>query len=199
MARSLTDLLRDVRSCRICEEHLVDGVRPIVQVASKAKIVIIGQAPGRKVHESGVPWDDPSGVRLRSWLGLTTEQFYDPNNVAIIPMGFCYPGRGNGGDLPPRPECADTWREALLSQLPNIELTLCIGRYAIDWHLRPPTRATLTDVVADWERYWPQQLPQPHPSPRNTKWLRDRPWVEEEIVPVLQSHIRALLSQAPRT
>ena len=194
MARSLTHLLRDVRACRICEEHLVDGVRPIVQVAARAKIVIIGQAPGRKVHESGVPWDDPSGVRLRSWLGLTPEQFYDPNNVAIIPMGFCFPGNGTSGDLPPRPECAPTWHDELLSHLSSERLDVIIGRYAQDRYIETNEK-TLTAVVEKWRDHLPNRIVMPHPSPRNRRWLSQNPWFETDAVPHLQRRVAEVLAE----
>ncbi len=194
MARSLTHLLRDVRACRICEEHLVDGVRPIVQVAAKAKIVIIGQAPGRKVHESGVPWDDPSGVRLRSWLGLTPEQFYDPNNVAIIPMGFCFPGNGTSGDLPPRPECAPAWHDELLSHLSADRLDVIIGRYAQDRYIETNEK-TLTAVVEKWRDHLPNKIVMPHPSPRNRRWLSQNPWFETDAVPELQRRVAEVLAE----
>ena len=194
MARSLTHLLRDVRACRICEEHLVDGVRPIVQVAARAKIVIIGQAPGRKVHESGVPWDDPSGVRLRSWLGITPEQFYDPNNVAIIPMGFCFPGNGTSGDLPPRPECAPTWHDELLSHLSSDRLDVIIGRYAQDRYIETNEK-TLTAVVEKWRDHLPNRIVMPHPSPRNRRWLSQNPWFETDAVPHLQRRVAEVLAE----
>lgn len=194
MARSLTHLLRDIRACTICEEHLVDGVRPVVQVGSAAKIVIIGQAPGRKVHESGIPWDDPSGVRLRSWLGLTTEQFYDPNNVAIIPMGFCFPGNGKSGDLPPRPECAPAWHDELLSHLSDDRLDVIIGRYAQDRYIETGEK-TLTAVVEKWREHLPNRIVMPHPSPRNRRWLSQNPWFEIEAVPELQRRVAEVLDE----
>ncbi len=197
--RSFVRLVEDIRHCTLCSEYLPLGPRPVFQAAPAARILVVGQAPGTAVHATGLPFNDPSGDRLRTWMGVDRNTFYDARQFAVIPMGFCYPGRGKGGDLPPRPECAATWRAELLSHLQNIELTICVGRYAIDWHLRPPRGTNLGDIVADWRTYWPQCLPLPHPSPRNTKWLRDHPWVEVEIVPVLQSHIRTLLSQARRT
>jgi len=178
----------------MCSEHLPLGPRPVFQADPAARILVVGQAPGTAVHNTGIPFNDPSGDRLRKWMGVDRETFYDAKKCAVIPMGFCYPGRGKGGDLPPRPECARTWRAELLSHLTRIELTICVGRYAIDWHLQPPRNTSLSDIVQDWRSHWPRLVPLPHPSPRNTKWLRDRPWVEAEIVPVLQSHIRALLS-----
>jgi uracil-DNA glycosylase len=192
MAQSLTHLLRDVRACTICEPHLVDGVRPVVQVGSKARIIIIGQAPGRKVHESGVPWDDPSGVRLRSWLGLTSEQFYNPNIVAIIPMGFCFPGSGKSGDLPPRTECAPEWHDKLLAHLPNDRLEVIIGRYAQDRYIETKEK-TLTAVVEKWRDYLPSRVVMPHPSPRNRRWFTQNPWFESEAIPAIQSRVGEVL------
>jgi uracil-DNA glycosylase len=192
-------LVDEIRSCTICSDYLPLGPRPVLQAHPAARILIVGQAPGTAVHKSGIPFTDPSGDRLREWLGVDRDEFYSSKLFAIVPMGFCYPGRGKGGDLPPRAECATTWRKALLSHLTNIELTVVVGRYAIDWHINPPRSATLGAVVAQWREHWPQLVPLPHPSPRNTKWLRSRPWVEAEIVPQLQSRIRALLSNATQT
>jgi len=164
----------------------------VVQLSQSARILIVGQAPGRKVHNTGLPFNDPSGDRLRGWMGIDRDTFYNEQKLAILPMGFCYPGTGKSGDLPPRPECADTWREALLSRLPNIELTLLIGQYAQAWHL-PDGRKKVTANVEHWREYWPRQLPMPHPSPRNNLWLRRNPWFEQEVVPQLQARVRALL------
>ncbi len=186
-------LLKEIRGCTLCAEHLPLGPRPVLQASRQAKILVVGQAPGTAVHKSGIPFDDPSGDRLRGWMGVTPEQFYDASKIALVPMGFCYPGRGKGGDLPPRPECAKTWRAGLMAQLKNVELTLIIGRYAIDWHLNPPKSQTLTKTVHNWGEYWPRQLPLPHPSPRNTLWLKKNPWVEAEIIPRLQKRVAALL------
>jgi uracil-DNA glycosylase len=189
----LDDLLPEILACRLCEEHLPLGPRPVLQVHEDARILIVGQAPGTRVHESGKPFDDPSGVRLRQWLGVTPEEFYDPAKIAIVPMGFCYPGTGKSGDLPPRPECAQTWRQPVLEALPNIELTIVLGMYARRWHLDSPHRR-LSDVVADWETFWPSHLPLPHPSPRNQRWFRQHAWFETEILPVLKARIRDLIS-----
>ncbi|MDA0327645.1 MAG: uracil-DNA glycosylase family protein [Gemmatimonadetes bacterium] len=186
------NLLEEVRACQLCAEHLPHGVRPVVQLNPGARILIAGQAPGRKVHETGIPFDDPSGDRLRDWMGLTTEQFYDPGLVAILPMGFCYPGTGSSGDLPPRPECAPAWRARLLEQLPLIEVTLVIGRYAQLWHLGVPG-VGVTQTVADWTRYWPEVLPLPHPSPRNNRWLKQNPWFAREVLPALRARVADLL------
>ncbi len=190
--QDLASLLRDVRACRICEPALEHGVRPVLQVHAKARVLIVGQAPGRRVHESGVPFDDPSGDRLRAWMGVSRETFYDAAQVAILPMGFCYPGTGTSGDLPPRPECAPAWRDALLERLPAVELTLVIGQYAMAWHL-DQRGTTLTDTVRDWKRHCPARLPLPHPSPRNNIWLKKNPWFEDEVVPYLKRRVRKLL------
>ena len=189
-------LLTDVRSCRICEPHLAHGVRPVLQIDAKARILIAGQAPGRKVHETGVPFDDPSGERLRQWMGIDREVFYDYRKIAILPMGFCYPGTGKSGDLPPRPECAPAWREALLAKLKKVELTLVLGQYAQAYHL-DTGRSSLTEIVKDWRRYWPAALPLPHPSPRNRIWFKRNPWFDDEVLPVLQKRVRSLLTHAP--
>ena len=182
------ELLTSVRECRICEEFLPLGPRPIVQLDPQATILIAGQAPGRRVHESGVPFDDPSGDRLRDWLGLSRDDFYDTAKVAILPMGFCYPGTGKSGDLPPRPECEQAWRRKLLAQLPRIRLTLVIGQYAHKWHL-PQTRKNLTETVRAWQDYAPSVFPLPHPSPRNNRWLKKNPWFAESLLPSLREAV----------
>jgi uracil-DNA glycosylase len=185
----------EARACRLCAEHLPLGPRPVFQIGGNAKILIAGQAPGRKVHDTGIPFNDPSGERLRAWMGIDAAVFYDPGKIAILPMGFCYPGTGKSGDLPPRPECAAEWRVRLLKLLPAVELTLVIGQYALDWHLETTQRATLTETVQDWKQYWPARLPLPHPSPRNNIWLKRNPWFEAEIVPKLQRKIASLLKR----
>ena len=171
---SLNGLVTQVRGCTICAPHLPDGVRPVLQANSKAKILIAGQAPGRRVHASGIPFDDPSGDRLRDWMGVTPKQFYNSELFAIVPMGFCYPGTGKSGDLPPRPECAATWRALLLRQLPGIETSLVIGEYAHEYHFGK-NNLTVTKLVENWQQYWPGQIPLPHPSPRNNIWLKKNP------------------------
>ncbi len=188
-------LLNEVRSCTLCAPHLADGVRPVLQVDAKARILVAGQAPGRKVHASGVPFDDASGERLRSWMGIGREVFYDATRVAILPMGFCYPGTGKSGDLPPRRECAPQWRAPLIAMMPRIELVLVIGQYAIDWHLPQCAGKTLTDTVRAWRDHWPRVLPIPHPSPRNNIWLKANPWFADEVVPVLQARMAQILAQ----
>ncbi len=192
MKAALARLLRDVAACRLCEESLVDGIRPVLQADGRARVLIAGQAPGRRVHASGVPFDDPSGDRLREWMGVTRETFYDPRAVAILPMGFCYPGTGRSGDLPPRPECAPAWREQLLAELPAIRLVLVIGQYALRWHL-PESKGSVTEIVRAWKTYGRGHLPLPHPSPRNNLWLRKNPWFEAEVLPVLRRRVQSAL------
>ena len=195
---SLGDLLQRIRACRECEPDLPCGARPVVQASVTAPILIAGQAPGRRVHASGLPFDDPSGDRLRTWLGVDRQTFYDERCFAIAPMGFCYPGTGKSGDLPPRPECAPLWRQQLLNELPRVQLTLAIGKYAIDWHLAKlgggQRYKTLTETVQHWQKYWPHVLPMPHPSPRNNLWLKRNPWFERDLVPMLQARIKSLLT-----
>lgn len=191
---SLINLLSEVRACTLCAEHLPLGTRPVVQASSSARILIVGQAPGRKVHETGIPFNDASGDRLRIWLGISREVFYDPKQIAILPMGFCYPGTGKSGDLSPRPECAPAWRPQLLPHLTNLQLTLAIGQYALAYHL-PKDGKSLTETVRTWRKHWPNTIPLPHPSPRNNLWLKRNPWFEEEIIPVLRVRVAELLTQ----
>lgn len=185
----------DIRSCKLCEPHLPHGARPVIQVSANARILIAGQAPGRRVHASGIPFDDPSGDRLRDWMGVTPEQFYNPQLFAIVPMGFCYPGTGKSGDLPPRLECAETWRAKLLQQLPNIQTTLVIGKYAHDYHFGKNNHS-VTALVADWHSHWPSRIPLPHPSPRNNRWLKSNPWFETELVPLIRTRTKEILLSA---
>lgn len=191
---ALESLLEQVRACRICETHLPLGPNPVLRAQASARLLIVGQAPGTKVHASGIPWHDQSGKKLRTWLGLSPEQFYDESKVAIIPMGFCYPGKGKSGDLPPRPECTRHWHQLLLAQLPNIELTLLIGKYAQDHFLGAAAKANLTETVAAWPEYLPTYMPLPHPSPRNMFWLRRNAWFEQDAVPVLQQLVQPLFT-----
>ena len=187
-------LVEEVRACTVCGAHLPSGPRPVLQVHPEARILIAGQAPGRKVHESGVPFDDASGERLRQWMGVIRETFYDATRIAILPMGFCFPGTGRSGDLPPRSECAPLWRQRLLDQMPLIELTLVIGDYAQRWHLPGAHAGSVTETVGDWRGRWPALLPMPHPSPRNNIWLKINPWFVSDVVPALQCRIAKLLS-----
>ncbi|WP_338524775.1 uracil-DNA glycosylase family protein [Pseudomonas batumici] len=187
-------LLEDVRACEICAEFLPLGPRPVLQMHGSAKILIAGQAPGSKVHKTGIPFDDPSGDRLRDWMGIDRATFYDETRIAILPMGFCYPGKGKSGDLPPRPECAATWRAKLLARMPDIQLTLVIGQYAQNWHLRDSAKASLTETVQAWQEYWPNVLPLPHPSPRNNIWLKRNAWFETQVLPALRARVERILS-----
>lgn len=190
---SLPSLLQAVRACTLCAAHLPLGPRPVLQADAGARILVAGQAPGSKVHASGIPFDDASGERLRQWMGLTSAQFYDPTLVAILPMGMCYPGTGRSGDLPPRRECAPAWRSRLMAAMPRIELTLVIGQYAMAWHL-PGLKTNLTETVRAWREHWPQALPLPHPSPRNNVWLKANPWFVRDVLPSLQARIQELLA-----
>ncbi len=191
---SFASLVSRVRSCTLCSEFLPLGPRPVIQLHPHAPILIIGQAPGRRVHETGIPFNDPSGDRLREWTGLSRKQFYDEKLVALLPMGFCYPGTGKSGDLPPRPECAKAWRELLLARLTRLKLTLVIGQYAMAYHL-PQATGNLTETVRQWRQYWPTVVPLPHPSPRNNLWLRRNPWFEEELIPVLRERVAEALAR----
>lgn len=182
-------LFEEIRTCTLCTAHLPAGPRPIVQFSATAAIVIIGQAPGRRVHESGVPWNDASGERLREWTGLTPDVFYDPARVALVPMGFCYPGTGTSGDLPPRPECAPAWHEKVMAVLPSKRLTLLVGSYAQAQYL-PATKAkSLTERVARFRDHFPEYLPLPHPSWRSTGWMKRNSWFENDLLPVLRHEI----------
>tara|TARA_R110001606_G_scaffold10272_4_gene44055 strand:+ start:6287 stop:6877 length:591 start_codon:yes stop_codon:yes gene_type:complete len=188
----LASLLGEIRACTICT-GLPLGRKPLLQADSAAKILLVSQAPGSKTHEKGRPFDDVSGKRLREWLGVTEEQFYDPRLFSIIPMGFCFPGTGKGGDMPPRPECAPAWRKPLLEALPNIKLTLVLGQYAMNWHLGERKSRTLTETVERWQEFWPDLLPLPHPSPRNIRWFKANPWFEADVIPVLQDRVSELV------
>ncbi|HJV00625.1 MAG TPA: uracil-DNA glycosylase family protein [Burkholderiaceae bacterium] len=188
----LDQLLAAVRQCRACEAQLPLGPRPVLQAGASARILIVGQAPGARVHASGIPWDDASGARLRQWLGLEAGNFYDASSIAIIPMGYCYPGRGQSGDLPPRRECATLWLDQLLAELPHIELTLLIGLHAQRHFLGSGRKSSLTETVRAWREFGPRYLPLPHPSPRNTPWFQRHPWFERELLPALRERIASL-------
>ena len=193
--KSVNAVLADVSRCTLCAAHLPFGPRPVLQLHPNARLLVAAQAPGRKVHESGVPFTDASGDRLREWLGVTREVFYDPQRFAIVPMGLCFPGTGKAGDHPPRPECAPAWREVLLRHLKNLQLTLVIGQYAQAYHL-PDAGASVTDTVRSWRAHWPNVVPLPHPSPRNNIWLRRNPWFEAELLPPLRVRVAAVLGGA---
>ena len=191
--QNLSQQLADVRACNLCADVLPLGPKPILQMNAQAKILIAGQAPGRKAHEIGYPFDDASGDRLRAWMGIDRTIFYDDTKIAILPMGFCFPGTGKSGDLPPRPECAETWRKKLLGLLTNIQLTLVIGQYALQWH-RPESKGLhLTEGVADWRSTLPYSLALPHPSPHNNLWLKRNPWFEKEVLSLLQGRVQTVL------
>ncbi len=195
---ALDALLGNVRQCRVCAADLPLGPRPVLRASTSARLLIIGQAPGTKVHESGVPWNDPSGDRLRVWMAVDRDVFYDEARVAIIPMGLCYPGREeNGGDKPPRPECAPLWHARLLAALPALELTLLVGAHAQRHYLRERAGRTVTATVAAWRDCLPRYFPLPHPSWRTRAWARRNPWFETEVVPELRRRVRALLGVAP--
>ncbi len=189
----MKQLLSEIKNCSVCKEHLSHGPRPIVSAHLKSKIVIIGQAPGSKVHQTGVPWDDPSGKQLRKWLNVTDEQFYDERLFALIPMGFCYPGKGKSGDLPPRTECAPLWHQPLLDQMPQLKLTILIGQYAQQYYLGAKRKKNLTETVKNYLEYAPEHFVLPHPSPRNRFWLSKNPWFEEEVIPQLQKAVSSIL------
>ena len=193
--RTLDALLTAVRGCRACEAHLPLGPRPVLRAGKTARILVVGQAPGVRVHTTGIPWGDPSGERLRAWMGVDKDVFYDESRIAIIPMGYCYPGRGNGGDMPPRRECASLWLDHLLAKLSRIELTLLIGQYAQRHFLASRRKASLAETAKAWREYAPQYIPLPHPSPRNQPWFKRHVWFEEQLVPMLQSRIKTLLER----
>ena len=190
----LETLNKEIRNCTLCAPYLPAGCNPVLAASAKSKIVIIGQAPGRKVHESGIPWDDKSGDNLRSWLEVSKEQFYDPDLFALVPMGFCYPGTGKSGDLPPRKECAPLWHQKLLDEMPEVKLTLLVGQYAQQYYLKKEAYNTLTATVEHFETYLPHYLPLPHPSPRNNIWQKKNPWFKESLLPQLKAIVNHALS-----
>lgn len=194
MPTNVQQLLTEVQACTVCAASLPFGPRPVVQFSATARILIVGQAPGSKVHASGIPWDDDSGDRLRAWTGLDKETFYDPARVALVPMGFCYPGRGASGDAPPRPECAPLWHERILALLPQDRLTLLVGSYAQRFYL-PGAAKTLTECVRRFRSFGPDVFPTPHPSWRCIGWQRRNPWFEAELLPELRARVRARLAR----
>lgn len=190
----LDDLLARVRACALCAAHLPLGPRPVLRASATARLLIVGQAPGMRVHETGIPWNDPSGDRLRQWLALDRDSFYDESRIAIVPTGLCYPGRApGGGDRPPRPECAPLWFPQIRPLLPEVELTLLVGSHAQAFHLGRDRQASMTETVRAWRGYLPHHLPLPHPSWRTTLWLRKNPWFEAELLPALRQRVAALL------
>lgn len=191
---TLAALRRRIAACTLCEDHLPHGVRPVVRFSSTASLVIIGQAPGAKVHASGVPWNDASGTRLREWLGLPETVFYDETKVALVPMGFCYPGKGKSGDLPPRKECAPQWHETIMQRLPTQRLTLLVGSHA-QAHYLPQDGRNMTEKIGAFREALPQFFPLPHPSWRSTKWMQDNPWFETEVLPALRVEVARCRAQ----
>ncbi|HXM84530.1 MAG TPA: uracil-DNA glycosylase family protein [Stellaceae bacterium] len=190
----LDALLTEIRACRVCAKHLPLGPRPVVRVSASARILILSQAPGTRVHETGLTFNDRSGDRLREWLGIDRNTFYDESRVAVLGMGFCYPGRdAKGGDLPPRPECAPLWHPRLLAELPKVELTLLVGSYAIDYYLPETRRNSMTETVYHWRDYLPAYWPLPHPSWRTTAWEQKNPWFKRRLLPDLRKRVRELL------
>jgi uracil-DNA glycosylase len=186
----MINLKLEIKACTICASSLPLGVNPVFQYGKGSKIVIIGQAPGRKVHESGIAWDDASGNRLRNWLGVTASQFYNENLIALVPMGFCYPGKGKSGDLPPRIECAPAWHQKIFNVMGKIELTILIGQYAQAYYLKDRAKPTLTETVRAFMEYLPAKIiTLPHPSPRNNIWLKKNPWFEKELLPILRKKV----------
>ena len=195
----LSQIEERIRGCRLCADRFAatetgHAPRPVVRLSTTARVLIAGQAPGARVHASGIPFDDPSGDRLRSWLGVDRETFYDRARLAIVPMAFCFPGYdAKGSDLPPPKICAETWRADLMALMPQVELILVIGQYAQAWHMGGDRKNTLTETVRNWRAYGPSLLPLPHPSWRNTSWLRKNPWFEAEVLAWLKPRVSALL------
>ncbi|MFK7953016.1 MAG: uracil-DNA glycosylase family protein [Ekhidna sp.] len=189
----MDDLLGEIRKCRICESSLPHQPNPILTGTKNSRLLIIGQAPGRRVNETNIPWDDPSGKQLRDWLGVSNEQFYDSDFTALVPMGFCYPGKGKTGDLPPRKECAEAWHNRFLQELKGVQLTILIGQYAQKYYLKESFKSNLTETVRSFNDYSPQVIPLPHPSPRNRFWLAKNPWFTSDLIPVLQEQVKMIL------
>lgn len=189
----MEELLTKIKACEVCRESLPLGPNPIVTASSSSQIVLIGQAPGVRVHESSIPWNDPSGDRLRDWLQVGKDIFYDASKIALIPMGFCYPGKGKSGDLPPRPECAPLWHEALLQEMPQVKITILIGQYAQRYYLKKQVKKNLTETVKSFREYLPIYLPLPHPSPRNLIWLKKNSWFEQDVLPILREKVKSIL------
>ena len=188
-------LLTEIQTCRLCEAHLPLGPRPILRISSSAKLLLVGQAPGRRVHETGIPWNDPSGDRLRDWLGMTRDEFYDQQQLAIVPTGLCYPGTGPRGDTPPRAECAPLWHPQIRPLMPQVVLTLLIGQYAQAYYLGTRRKKTLSETVQAYQEYLPDFLPLPHPSPRNQLWFKKNPWFAAEVLPLLKRRVQQALTQ----
>jgi uracil-DNA glycosylase len=186
-------LLKQIKDCRACEKYLEHGVNPVISASPESKIVIIGQAPGRIVHETGIPWNDKSGDNLRKWLGVDKETFYNPDIFALVPMGFCYPGKGSSGDLPPRKECAPLWHHLLWKLMKEVKLTLLVGQHAQEYYLKDKTKDNLTDTVKNFKKYLPRYLPLPHPSPRNNIWQAKNKWFGIDVLPVVKKQVMKII------
>lgn len=189
----MKELLETIRGCRLCEAHLPLGANPVLAASRNSKVLVIGQAPGTRVHATGIPWNDASGRELRRWMGVDADLFYDPEVFGIVPMGFCYPGKGKGGDLPPRPECAPTWHGAIMEEMPGIQLILLIGQYAQRYYLGKERKKNLTETVRNFQDYLTDFFPLVHPSPRNIMWQRRNPWFEEQVVPELRRKLSLII------
>jgi uracil-DNA glycosylase len=189
----MESLLKEIRSCIICQDFLPNHPKPIIRANENARILIIGQAPGQKVQDSGIPWDDASGKELRRWLGVGESTFYDENIFAIMPMGMCYPGTGKSGDLAPRKECAPKWHSLVLNKMPQIQMTLLIGKYAQDYYLQRTVKENLTETVRNYEAYFPDYFPLPHPSPRNNIWMKKNDWYGKDVIPILRKKTEMIL------
>jgi len=190
---TIAALKKNIKACTICADHLPFPPNPVFSFSGKSKILIVGQAPGTRVHESGIPWNDASGDRLREWMQVSKDRFYDTKYFSIVPMAFCYPGKGKSGDLPPRPECAENWMQPILDKVPQRQLTLLIGQYAQSWFLGATKKPTLTETVKNWKEYQPEFFVLPHPSPRNNIWLKKNPWFEKKLVPKLKKKVKELI------
>lgn len=189
----MNELLHRIRGCTVCVAHLPFPPQPVLQASPRSRILVIGQAPGLRAHETGIAWNDASGVILRKWLGVSTEQFYDPDLFAIIPMGFCFPGKGDSGDRPPRPECAPEWHRSVISNLNSLRLTILVGSYAQRYYLRESGFRSLIDSVYRFREFLPEHFPLPHPSPRNRPWITNNPWFEAQVVPALAERVRSAI------
>lgn len=194
----MDELLKRIRACRVCDAHLLHGCKPVLRTSAGSRIVIVGQAPGAKVHASGVPWDDQSGRVLRKWMGVDDETFYNERLFAIVPMGFCYPGKGRSGDLPPREECAPLWHTPLLNEMRKVETILLIGQYAQRYYLGDRVKSNLTETVRNYDQYLPRFMVLPHPSPRNRFWMAKNPWFESDVLPLFKSSIQRIIEKSDR-
>ena len=192
----MENLLSEIRNCTACNGLLPNAPKPVILASAESKIVVIGQAPGRKVQESGIPWDDASGNNLRDWMGVDKETFYNDKLFALMPMGFCYPGTGKSGDFPPRRECAPMWHQQLLNFMPDVKLTLLIGQYAQKYYLKNKAKRNLTETVKNFHEYMPEYFPLPHPSPRNNIWQKKNQWFKSDLIPILKAEVGLILDSS---